>query len=347
LAQPLRTITHAYSLATPGVTIVVAPGTYTDYQTGWGLHLSKSGTASQPISLRSQVRGGAVIDGQNIADRNEALYLDGSYNIIDGFEIRGGPKGGITIWGNFNQILNTEIHHNGNPASAGAFGQDGVYSSQSTWNNTYAGNYIHDNGRTGSNLDHAMYLCGDNEMVINNVLIRNAAYGLHIAGYTTVGNMKVYNNVMAHNGKSGIILWMPVSGVDIKNNIIYQNAKYGIDSYDAHGSGVVIDRNLVFGNNLGNYALALDGSDFTYTMGTTISSAPLVVNSTSAGFDAHLSAGSPAINAALNLSSTFTTDKDGVARPASGAWDLGAYRYGSPELRPAPPTFLRIVGTAP
>jgi len=209
------------------------------------------------------------------------------------------------------------------------------------------GNDIHDNGRTGSNLDHGLYLCGDNEMVINNLLVRNAAYGLQIAGYTTVSSMKVYNNVMAHNGKSGIILWMAVSGVDIQNNILYQNGKYGIDSYDAHGSGVVIDRNLVFGNNLGNYALALDGSDFTYTMGTTMSGAPLFVNSTSAGFDAHLSAGSPAINAALNLSSTFTTDIDGVTRPASGAWDLGAYRYGSPGLRPAPPAFLRIVGTAP
>src|SRR5689334_14882614 len=83
---PFRTITRAYSLATPGVTIVVAPGTYTDYQSGWGLRLNKSGTASQPITLRSQVRGGAVIDGQNVSDRNEAVYLDGSYNIIDGFE---------------------------------------------------------------------------------------------------------------------------------------------------------------------------------------------------------------------------------------------------------------------
>src|SRR5690349_8239837 len=78
LAQPLRTITHAYSLAAPGVTIVVAPGTYTDYQSGWGLRLGKSGMASQPITLRSQVRGGAVIDGQNLSDRNQGIYLDGN-----------------------------------------------------------------------------------------------------------------------------------------------------------------------------------------------------------------------------------------------------------------------------
>ncbi|MGH7490458.1 MAG: right-handed parallel beta-helix repeat-containing protein, partial [bacterium] len=283
--QPFRTITRAYSLAGPGTTILVAPGVYSDYTSGWGLHLGKSGTASSPIVLRSQVRGGAVIDGQNASDRNVAIYLDGSYNIIDGFDIRGGPLGGITIWGNDNQILNNDIHHNGTPPSASAFGQDGIYSSENTHDTVYQANYIHDNGRTGSNLDHALYLCGDNEVVINNVLVRNAAYGLHIAGYTTVSNMKVYNNVMAYNGKSGIILWMAVSGVDIKNNIIYGNGRFGLDSYDAHGSGVTLDRNLVFGNGSGNYNFINGASDYTYTLGTTISSAPLFVNSTSAGFD--------------------------------------------------------------
>lgn len=333
-AQPFRTITRAYSLASPGVTITVMPGVYTDYSKGWGLHLGASGTASSPITLRSQVRGGAVIDGQNLSDRNKGIYLDGSYNVVDGFEIRGGPNGGISIWGNSNQILNNEIHHNGNPASTSTNGKDGVYSSESTRDNGYRANYIHDNGRLGSNLDHGLYLCGDNEIVFNNVLVRNAATGLQIAGYTTVSNMRVYNNVVAFNGTSGIILWQALSGVDIKNNIIFQNGSYGINSWDAHGSGVVIDRNLLFGNGSGDFNFINGGSDYSYTRGTTISAAPLFVNSTSAGFDPHLAAGSPAISAGLNLSSFFTTDKDGAARSASGPWDLGAYRYGSSDTTP-------------
>jgi len=32
--------------------------------------------------------------------------------------------------------------------------------------------------------------------------------GIQIAGYNTVSTMKVYNNVVAFNGASGIILWM-------------------------------------------------------------------------------------------------------------------------------------------
>src|SRR5690348_10475358 len=68
--QPFQTITHAYSLAAPGDTILVGPGVYTDYTSGWGIHLGASGTGSSPIRLRSQVRGGAIIDGLNASDRN-------------------------------------------------------------------------------------------------------------------------------------------------------------------------------------------------------------------------------------------------------------------------------------
>ncbi|HEY5914248.1 MAG TPA: right-handed parallel beta-helix repeat-containing protein, partial [Verrucomicrobiae bacterium] len=252
-AQPLRTITQAYSLASAGTTVYVASGVYTDYSSGWGIHLGKSGTAGSPITLKSQVRGGAVIDGQNTADHPEGFYIDGNYNVVDGFEIRNCPNGGISIWSDGNRILNNEIHHNGNPASTSTNGKDGVYSNEGTSGNYYAANSIHDNGRTGSNLDHGLYLCGQNETVINNLLFRNAASGLQVAGYTTVSNMKVYNNVVAWNGTSGIILWMALSGVDIKNNIIYQNGHAGIGCYAATGSGVVVDHNLVYGNGYGSY----------------------------------------------------------------------------------------------
>ena len=40
----------------------------------------------------------------------------------------------------------------------------------------------------------------------------------------------------------------------------------------------------------------------------------------------HLQSGSAAIGAGTNLSSFFTTDKDGNARPASGNWTIGAYQ---------------------
>jgi hypothetical protein len=337
-AQPFRTITYAYSQAGAGTTILVAPGTYTDYTSGWGIHLGKSGTASSPIVLESQVRGGAIIDGQFASDRNTGIYIDGTYNVVIGFGITRSPTTGVVLYGNSNQILNDEIYNNGTQGSTDPEGQ-GIYSGHTTSGNIYDGNYIHDNGYAGSNLDHGLYLCGQNEVVVNNVVVRNASYGLQIAGYNTVSGMKVYNNVMAYNGKSGIILWMSLNGVDIENNIIYKNGILGIDSYQATGSGVVVDHNLVFGNGSGNYDLTDDSSDFSYSLGTTISSDPLFVNETSSAFDAHLSAGSPAIGAGLNFYSVLTYDLADASRPSTGAWDLGAYVYGaSTTTNVAPPT---------
>jgi len=337
-AQPFRTITYAYTFAAAGVTIHVAPGVYQDYTRGWGIHLGRSGAASHPIVLRSEVRGGAIIDGQNAADRNEGFYIDGDYNVVDGFEIRNCPNGGISIWSSGNQILNNHIHHNGNPASSSTNGKDGVYSDQNTSGNVYAANYIDHNGRSGSNLDHGLYLCGDNEVVINNMLFANAASGLQVAGYTTVSNMKVYNNVMAWNGTSGIILWQALSGVDIKNNIIYQNGHWGIGCYDATGTGVVVDHVICTGNAYGNFDWAGGGSTVAHTQGSTSSADPRFVNGSSGSFDPHLAAGSPAIQAGLNLYSTLTTDIEGSPRPASGAWDLGTFVYGSGQADTTPPT---------
>ncbi|MGH7993532.1 MAG: right-handed parallel beta-helix repeat-containing protein, partial [Limisphaerales bacterium] len=332
--QPFRTITYAYSLAGPGTTILVAPGTYTDYQSGWGLHLGSSGTASSPIVLESQVRGGAIIDGQFASDRNKSIYLDGSYNVIEGFVITRAPNTGIFVVGNSNQILDNEIYNNGTQGSTDPEGQ-GIYSDEGTSGNVYDGNYIHDNGYAGSNLDHGLYLCGQNEVVINNVVIRNASRGLQIAGYAPVSNMKVYNNVFAWNGGDGITVWMAMNGVDIRNNIIYNNNRDGVEFWAATGSGVVMDHNLIYGNVLGNYtSFSNAGSTVSYTLGTTISSDPIFANETSSGFDAHLSAGSPAIGAGYNFYSVFTADLAGAARSSSGAWDLGAYVYASTSITP-------------
>jgi hypothetical protein len=344
-AAPFRTITRAYSAASAGTTIHVAPGTYTDYTSGWGIHLNKSGTASAPIVLESTVAGGAIIDGGNASDRNQGFYIDGNYNVIDGFEIRNCPHGGMSIWSSGNQIVNNHIHNNGNPASTSSNGQDGVYEDSGCSANLFAGNWIDHNGRSGSNLDHGLYLCGDGDRVFNNVLFANAASGLQIAGYTTVSNMKVYNNVMAWNGTTGIILWMSLSGIDIKNNIIYQNGHYGIGSYQATGSGVVVNNNVLYNNAYGNLDFVGGSSTYTYSQSGNIIADPRMVSESSSSLDPHLASGSPCIQAGVNLSSSFTTDMSGKARPSSGAWDLGVYVSGSAPSDTTPPT-VSLTGPA-
>src|ERR1051326_2513988 len=328
-SQPFRTITFAYTHAAAGVTLHVAPGVYTDYTSAWGIHLGKSGTASSPIVLDSQVALGAIIDRQNASDGAEGFYVDGSYNVIHGFEIRNAPRGGFAVYGNGNQILNNHIHHNGTPASTSTDGRDGAYSDPNTSGNVYVGNWIDHNGRAGSNLDHGLYLCGKNEVVCNNVLFANSASGLQIAGYNTVSGMKVYNNVMAWNGTSGIIVWQTMNGVDLKNNIIYHNGHNGVDFWAAKGSGVVLNNNISYANGYGDFNFTDGGSTCSYSQAGNLFADPRLVNETATGFDAHLTSSSPAIGAGLNLYSVITTDMNGVARPTSGSWDLGVYVYGS------------------
>jgi hypothetical protein len=337
-SSPFRTITYAYAHASPGVRIIVMPGTYTDYQSNWGLHLGKSGTASSPIVLCSQTLGGAIIDGQNASDRHEGINIDGSYNVVSGFVITGGPVGGLSVWADGNQILQNEIHHNGNVDNASGDGQDGIYSSEGTKDNVYARNYIHDNGRTTDptyhKYDHGLYLCGINELVINNISVHNAGMGLQIAGYTTVTNMKVYNNVFAYNGSAGMVLWMALNGVSIENNIIVGNQKFGIYDCGATGGGVSIDHNVVYGNNLSNggYAdLALtdqcDTKSFSYTLSANIASDPRFVNGSahySLQTDFQLQTGSPAIDSGITLSGV-PIDIVGAPRPQGAGFDIGAY----------------------
>jgi len=71
---------------------------------------------------------------------------------------------------------------------------------------------------------------------------------------------------------------------------------------------------------------------------TFVSYAPLAISN-----DFHLAASdTAATNAGANLSQYFNIGKDGNARPATGAWDIGAYQGTSGAAAPNPPTNLTV-----
>src|SRR5262249_39754957 len=144
----------------------------------------------------------------------------------------------------------------------GTNGQDGIYSDPCTTGNSYIGNYIHDNGRIAqrSPLDHGMYLCGTNELVVSNVIAGNCQYGIQVAGYPAMNNMKIYSNTIVSNGGSGIMLWMTMNGVDIGCNTIFSNAGYGIKTCECVGEGVRIRNNLFCNNREGPWNMKANRS---------------------------------------------------------------------------------------
>lgn len=97
-SEPKRTIQAAINVASPGDRIVVGPGTYTESSTAndsyyTGIQITRSGTASAPITIASEVPKAAVIDSQS---RSAGFVLwNVSDVVIDGFTIRNCQGGGV------------------------------------------------------------------------------------------------------------------------------------------------------------------------------------------------------------------------------------------------------------
>ena len=329
VSAPFRTITYAYSRVVAGDRILVQPGTYTDYRAGWALVLDKNGTALAPIILMSMQRGMAVIDASGQSDRPYGVAAVGNYHVIDGFKITGSRYTAVFVNGSNNKFVNNEVYNNGKVYDAGHTGNNGFYSDESTFGNYYGQNYLHDNGGAYGRYDQGLYLCGKNESVVNNIVIgwSGAGAGLQIAGYNTVSGLKVYNNIFAHNGTRGIVLWQAVNNIQIYNNIIVWNGTDGIGSTRASGGGVAISNNVIYGN-----VTNLNLSGFTHTLGSTIQKDPLFVSST----DYHLQSSSPAIGAGKPLTEV-SQDFLGNPRSIDAGWDIGPYEYGSSSTVPPPP----------
>ena len=352
VSAPFRTITYAYTRAVAGDTINVSPGTYTDYTTGWGIYLYKSGSAGKQITLHSTVRGGAIIDGSASTNRPGCFYLYGtSYNTIDGFTIRNCALGGISIYNNGtvnstnNQFTNNEIYNIAGP-NTGRTGQGGQGIQESTTggtcNNIVAQNYIHDNGSAWDDgYDHGVYMeCGGNTY-INNILAHNIhGSGLQLADYYPASNVHVYNNLMVNNAYNGMVIWTSggsFTNLTVDNNISYGN-KRGFAGCAAVGTGMVLSNNISYNNSTTNYIQDYcGGGSATFTNTDLIQSNPLFVDPSS---NWHLQAGSPGIGAGVS-SPMVTQDFSDNPRPATGV-DIGPYQNGSYTPAPNSATFVKF-----
>ena len=158
------------------------------------------------------------------------------------------------------------------------------------------------------------------------------------------GHHKIYNNTFVTpvpGGQSAAILEddsrFPSPGLDIKNNI-FSNFNW---AFDLRSPDHTIDYNNIFcirdigkwmGAFVGTFArwqaLGLDAHGVNANPGFVSSS------------DLHLTAGSPGIGKGINISSILTTDIDGIARPLSSAFCIGAYEFGG--MIPVPPAVPEV-----
>jgi hypothetical protein len=163
----------------------------------------------------------------------------------------------------------------------------------------------------------------DDVVIANNTFYQSSTYNVYWSGRGAVRNLAVLNNIFGQVSMGGGG-WYPVY----------------VGAGTSFASGDRWDYNTYSGTSIGYPTIAHTSSDYALAGLRALSPArevngkigiPLFVNITIGDF--HLAVlDTVAKNAGMNLSSVYSflqTDGDGKQRPATGAWDLGAYEVSS------------------
>lgn len=211
--SPWRTISKAMWKIQAGDEVVVGSGTYNEL-----VRISASGTADNYITVRSAVPGGAKI----VSPSDYGVHIQGDYIKLDGFDVSGASKSGITTnLAHHIVITNNTSHDNGMHGISASLSDYVTIDGNVTYNNASAGPY------SGISIYHPQAAVGDTgDNGYRNIITDNISY----------------NNVTktdAHSDGNGIILDDFRSTKDtsrdpylyptlVENNIVYGNGGKGI-----------------------------------------------------------------------------------------------------------------------
>ncbi|MFO0565121.1 MAG: right-handed parallel beta-helix repeat-containing protein [Polyangiaceae bacterium] len=348
-AAPWKTITHAVAQMQAGDTTYVRGGTYSEKL----IRFERSGTATAPITLSNAPGESPIIDfGQdpsvdNFTDIRRITISSAAgsatpigWITIEGFEIRNGYEG-IKFYSLRDATIRRNwIHHNRNQGILGD--GDRVVMDQNRINHN--GPIVQCVGKC--NLQHGIYVGGHSNVVTNNLIYDNLAFGIQLNGSSKESaDWLIANNTIALNrNRSGIVLWGSPKDIRVENNVFYDNCN-GYQCLSTSGQGLSISsgvRGAKIRNNLfhatGSGATLPWASSSTLTEGLHYTASGNIINTLDPKFqgasagDFLLQPGSPAIDQGLTLSEV-TWDHAGGPRPwpVGGKQDIGAYEYGAPE----------------
>jgi hypothetical protein len=320
-----------------------------------GLELTDTYQGAGPTSCTgSSLRPGAIkLNRQAGAGTPHPHHV-----IFKNLHIHSTGGGGIGGSGEHIEFLNNYVHHNGGKNKGWAMPQEAYATYLKGRYNIIRGNRIHDQSGNGIRTGNDASVAGLSELLVDSIIENNLIYDngggwMHPRGeYGTPEFQCVFTT-----GGDGIVVWHG-SGNSVRNNVVYNNVGNGIrinEDYAVSSALNVVYNNTVYKNGFDGLAIwprtgVVDKTVFknniSYLSGrqniasgilsqsNNVTVDPLFVNA--AGADFHLRAGSPAINAGVNLySAGVTKDFAGVARPQTGAFEIGAYEYGTSTLPPA------------
>ena len=231
--QPLCTISASVPIATPGTTVQVAAGTYTEQVS------PHTGASGSPI-IFSAAPGATV----TVTGKSYGFYLSNlSWVTINGFTVTGTTNQGIYVTGSSNvTITGNHVTLSGQPASGQT--KSGIYLTN-TSSSLVSGNTTDHNSDAGIQLSTGS--TGDE--VRGNVTFQNAqvwqrqAAGIRL--YKSPGNI-VDANITHDNEDSGIESFDGSNDTLIYDNVSYRNGDHGIDNYGSTGQRII--SNTVYKN---------------------------------------------------------------------------------------------------
>lgn len=275
-ASPWLTVFKAVDTMVAGDTTYVRAGTYTETSE---LRFKRSGTASAPITLSAYPGEAPVIRFANrtLGTSRISIWNASGYNVATGWIVIQGLTltnmgVGVRMYSAHDiTIRNNKIYDNHYHGILGA----GIRV-------LIEKNIIHQNGEFADcaagivtcNKDHGIYLSGNNNTVINNVIYNNLSYGIQLNAnavhdptvhatteYSSASGWIIASNTIAYNKyRSGIVVWgSKATNARIENNIIYENAvssssPNGIDFSSCCSTGVQVRNNHFYASAPGGTA---------------------------------------------------------------------------------------------
>ncbi len=347
-SNPCQTIQHAIDYAGPNDTIYVASGVYTSSGSSVititkNIHLlgGWDGGLDNPPRLDPAVYP-TMLDGE--FSRRGIIVMTGISTTISGFVIANASStsmGGGLYSEDAHLILSNSVITNNHATNYGGgiaivSGSATVTSCEIVSNSvTYGGG--------------GLYLGYNSEVILdgNRVVENKSDYGGGVE--VDDGVLTATANIISQNESSSALMISGASGsVHGENNVISNNSGYGIQTYSApvHLFHSTIVSNSLDAINLAynatleltNTLIAYNGMGIEYTTGCQLSGSNnlfwdnhtnyfsgtnyLVGNPMLAGDGYHLSNGSPAIDAGINV--VVVDDIDGNKRPILSGFDIGA-----------------------
>jgi hypothetical protein len=379
---PWASIEHGVAQLTPGDSLIVKDGTYTDHDNDtYAVYVRVDGTSDNWITIRAENEGGVIIDGQNEKTTYGFFLYRADYVRIDGFEIKNFAHSGIylrsshdsyiskcNIWGIGREYLNTKCTSD--------YSMAGIHAKLDTYNVTVDKCTLHDIGPIHRYPKYGAICIYDYKRgppiyaagygwLIQNCLFYNMYGSMGILITTHTGSTDrsthiITNNTFAHDVNDG---YETCNSFGAQGHIKHCHTFSGNPPHD------VVIQNNAFYNPPGTTAIwssTSESSTNSLTIRNNVTSAsniyvrikrsgtPTLIDNT-----AGLSLASFGMTDPENNDFTLTSlshlisqgiaslspgyDHDGNIRPTgAGGPDIGAYEYEKTNSKPSKPTGLHF-----